>query len=138
MFLKSDTSMLVLSALPIHPEGSPLSHEVMDETRKLAEALCRDDRVLLHGQALPNVGPLVANLDAMQDVAERFDIAAWKTFTHFPFDDPSSAWFLDDHDPALPRVGDRFIERSLELDIDIVCTHKGLSGGSPYASPLDV
>ena len=138
MFLKSDTSMVVLSALPIHPEGSPLSHEVMDETRKLAEALCRDDRVLLHGQALPNVGPLAPTLDAMQDVAERFDIAAWKTFTHFPFDDPSNAWFLDDHDAALPQVGDRFIERSLELGIDIVCTHKGLSGGSPQASPVDV
>ena len=138
MFLKSDTSMVVLSALPIVPEGSPLSMEVMDETRKLAEALCRDDRVLLHGQALPNNGPLSANLDAMEDVARRFEIAAWKTFTHFPLGDPGGGWFLDDHDPSLPQVGERFIERSRDIGVRTICTHKGLSGGSPYASPEDV
>jgi predicted TIM-barrel fold metal-dependent hydrolase len=136
MFLKSDTSMVVLSALPILPEASPLSHEVMDETRRLAEALCRDERVLLHGQALPNVGSLTANLDAMQDVAERFEIAAWKTFTHFPFGE--AGWFLDDNDPSLAQVGERFIEKSLDLGIRTICTHKGLSGGSPYSSPRDI
>ena len=136
MFLKSDTSMVVLSALPILPEGSPLSHEVMDETRKLAEALCRDERVLLHGQALPNVGTLGANLEAMEDVASRFDIAAWKTFTHFPFGE--AGWFLDDHDPVLAQVGERFIQKSLELGVGTICVHKGLSGGSPYSSPQDI
>ena len=56
VFLKSDTDMVVLSALPIEPEGSPMSAGLMDETRRLATALCRDDRMLLHAQALPNVG----------------------------------------------------------------------------------
>ena len=140
MFLKSDTSMVVLSALPIHPEGSPLTHEVMDETRMVAEALCRDERVLLHGQALPNVGTLGSNLDAMEDVASRYDIVAWKTFTHFPdaFGDPGNAWRFDDADPSLPQVGARFVEKSLDLGINIVTTHKGLSGGSPYSSPEDI
>ena len=54
MFLRSDTSLLVLSALPIYPQGSPLSPRIMDETRRIAEGLCRDQRVLLHAQALPN------------------------------------------------------------------------------------
>jgi uncharacterized protein len=140
MFLKSDTTLVVLSALPIYPEGSPLSHQVMDETRAMAERLCRDRRILLHGQALPNVGPLGANLDAMEDVARRYDIVAWKTFTHFPdvFGDPGNAWFLDDHDPSLPQVGERFLQKSEELGIRIVTTHKGLSGGSPYSTPQDV
>jgi predicted TIM-barrel fold metal-dependent hydrolase len=140
MFLKSDTTMVVLSALPIAPEGSPLSAEVMDDTRKVARALCRDERVLLHGQALPNVGPLRANLEAMEDLAGRSPIAGWKTFTNFPdaFGQPGNAWWLDDHDPSLPRVGERFIDASRRLGIHNICIHKGLSGGSPYASPEDV
>jgi predicted TIM-barrel fold metal-dependent hydrolase len=140
MFLKSDTSMVVLSALPIDPEGSPLSAQVMDETRRVTEALCRDDRVLLHGQALPNVGPLRANLEAMEALADRSPIVGWKTFTNFPdaFGDPGNAWWLDDHDAALPRVGERFIDASRRLGIRNICIHKGLSGGSRYASPEDV
>ena len=70
MFLRSDTNMLVLSSLPIFPEGSPLSPEIMDITRKTVEGLCRDERILLHAQALPNVGTQRAALDAMEHTAE--------------------------------------------------------------------
>ena len=69
MFLRSDTSMLVLSALPIYPQGSPLSPRIMDETRRIAEGLCRDERVLLHAQALPNVGRPQDALDGMEAAA---------------------------------------------------------------------
>lgn len=140
MFIRSDTSMLVVSALPIAPEGSPLSFEVMDETRRVARALCRDDRVLVHGQALPNVGKLSANLDAMQALAESDDVAAWKVFTHYPdlFDRNGNAWRLDDADPALPQVGESFIEKAIEVGVPTICAHKGFSGGSRYATPADV
>ena len=140
MFLRSDTSMLVISALPIYPEGSPLSMEIMDETRKVAEALCQDERVLLHAQALPNVGHLSANLDAMEAVAKRRPIAAWKVFTHFPdvYEGNRNAWQLDDHDKALPQVGARFIEKAVALGVPTICAHKGFSSGSGYASPADV
>ncbi|HEX2031883.1 MAG TPA: amidohydrolase family protein [Actinomycetota bacterium] len=140
MFRRSDTNMVVISALPIWPESSPLSHEVMDETRRVVEGLCRDDRVLLHGLALPNVGSFEANVEAMADAVSRFRISAWKTFTNFPdaFGQPGNAWWLDDHDRALPRVGERFIRASVDLGVSTICTHKGLSGGSPYASPIDV
>jgi predicted TIM-barrel fold metal-dependent hydrolase len=140
MFLRSDTSMLVLSALPIYPEGSPLSPKIMDETRRIAAGLCRDDRVLLHAQALPNLGRPEAALDSMDETAGRYPIVAWKTFTHFPdvFEHDGDAWWLDDHDPNLPQVGDAFIERAVSLGIPTICTHKGFSGGSPYASPVDV
>jgi uncharacterized protein len=137
MFLRSDTTMLSLSALPIYPEGSPLSMEIMDETRKMAEILCRDERVLLHGQALPNVGHLEATLDAMEDVARRFPIVAWKTFTHFP-DLYGNGWWLDDHERGVPQVGEDFIRKAGDLGIRIICVHKGLSRGSRFASPADV
>jgi uncharacterized protein len=140
MFLRSDTTMVALSALPIDPDTSPLSPAVMEETLRVTKALCQDDRVLLHGQALPNVGPLPANLEAMEDLAARHPISAWKIFTHYPdaFGDPGNAWWLDDHEPGLPQVGEAFIEKAVELGIPRICTHKGLQGGSRYASPEDI
>jgi uncharacterized protein len=139
MFIRSDTSMLVLSALPIAPEGSPLSMEVMEETRRVSEALCRDERVLLHAQALPNVGDLKANLDAMEVMVEKHPVVGWKIFTNYPdlYTHNGDAWRLDDADPDLDQVGDAFIEKTIELGVPIICSHKGLSRGSPYASPDD-
>jgi predicted TIM-barrel fold metal-dependent hydrolase len=140
MFLKSDTTMLALSALPIAPKGSPLSTEVMDVTRRVATALCHDERILLHGQALPNVGSLEANLEAMESTASKYPIAAWKVFTHFPdlWEGNGDAWWLDDHEPGVARVGERFIRKAVELGVPTICTHKGFSGGSRFASPEDV
>ncbi|HEX6399785.1 MAG TPA: amidohydrolase family protein, partial [Actinomycetota bacterium] len=138
MFLRSDTNMLVLSSLPIFPEGSPLSAEIMDVTRRTVEGLCRDERILLHAQALPNVGTQAAALDAMEHVANRYPVAAWKTFTHFPdaFTGDGNAWWLDDRDGG--DLGERFIRNAVNLGIPTICTHKGLSLGSAHASPDDI
>lgn len=140
LFLRSDTNMVTLSALPIAPKGSPLSQAIMEETRHTAELVCGWESVLLHAQALPNYGPLAANLDAMEENAARYPIKAWKVFTHFPdaFGDPGNAWRLDDRDPSLPPVGHAFIEKARELGIKTICAHKGFGAGSPYASPEDV
>jgi hypothetical protein len=139
-FIRSDTNVVVLSALPIYPEGSPLSPEIMAETRRIVEGLCRDERVLLHGQVLPNVGSIDAVLRGMEETASRYPIRAWKTFTHFPdfFDPGGGAWWLDDHERGLPAVGEPFIRKSVELGISTICVHKGLSGGSRFSSPVDV
>jgi predicted TIM-barrel fold metal-dependent hydrolase len=140
MFLRSDTSMLVLSALPIHAKGSPLSMGIMDETRRITEGLCRDERVLVQAQALPNVGRLGANLEAMEETADRYPVVAWKTFTHFPevFEHNGNAWWLDDHEHGIAKVGEAFIRKAVEVGIPVICTHKGFSGGSRFASPADV
>ncbi len=140
MFLRSDTKKLVLSALPIFPEGSPQSAEIMDVTRRTQLALCRDDRVLLHGQALPNVGTLPAALDAMEVTARTYPIVAWKTFTHFPaaFEGNGNGWYLDDRDRRHPPIAEPFIRKAVELGLPTICIHKGLSLGSPFATPDDV
>jgi hypothetical protein len=140
MFLRSDTKKLVLSALPIHPEGSPESAEIMDVTRKAQLALCRDERILLHGQALPNVGGLAAALDAMEVTARAYPIVAWKTFTHFPaaFEHNGNGWYLDDRDRPHDPIAEPFIRKAVELGLPTICTHKGLSLGSPFATPDDV
>jgi hypothetical protein len=139
MFLKSDTTMTALSALPIAPKGSPLSTKVMDVTRRIVLALCNDERTLMHGQALPNVGSVEANLEAMERTVSKYPIAAWKVFTHYPdLWEGSGGWWLDDHEAGVPKVGERFIEKAVELGVPIICTHKGLSSGSRFASPEDV
>jgi uncharacterized protein len=143
VFLKSDTSMVVLSALPIAPEGSPMSADLMDEARRVAEALCHDQRVLLHAQALPNVGDLSANLDAMAATAERYRIVAWKIFTNYPdlYDGSGNAWRLDDGDPKLAQVGNAFIAQAAQLGVPTITAHKGLANtlgySSTHASPVD-
>ena len=139
-FLKSDTNMVTLSALPIAPKGSPLSAAIMDETRHTAELVCGWESVLLHAQALPNYGRLEDNLEAMEDNAAKYPIKAWKVFTHFPdaFGDPGNAWRLDDADPRLRQVGHAFVEKARELGITTICAHKGFGAGSRHASPEDV
>jgi hypothetical protein len=136
-FLRSDTSMVTLSALPIAPEGSPLSAAIMEETRVTAELVCGWESVLLHAQALPNYPTrehLEKNLELMALNATRFPIAAWKVFTHFPdaFGDPGNYWRLDD------EVGQAFVRQALDVGVPIVCAHKGFGAGSRWASPEDV
>ena len=138
MFLRSDTSVVVLSALPILPEGSPLPLEVMDETRRVAKGLSVNDHILLHAQALPHIGTWTANREAMAANVEEVPVAGWKTFTHLRDPVTGKGYFFDDHDPSLPQVGNAFIEASLDLGVDIICVHKGLSGNSRMGSPRDI
>jgi len=143
VFLRSDTSMIVLSGLPIAPESSPQSAALLDEARRVADALCGDARVLLQAQALPNVGSLPAALDAMAAVVDQYPVVAWKVFTNYPdlYDGSGNAWRLDDADPALAQVGDAFLEHAVALGVPIVTAHKGLSTTLGYtslhASPVD-
>jgi uncharacterized protein len=141
MFVRSDTDMVVLSALPLQPEEKEvLSPDVMDETRRVALALCRNERVLLHAAAYPNVGPLKANLEAMEEAVERHGIVAWKLYTHYPdfYNKSGTGWRLDDGDTAAPKVGEAFIDKAVELGKPVVAVHKGFSFGNPYASPVDI
>jgi predicted TIM-barrel fold metal-dependent hydrolase len=134
MLLRSDTSMVTISALPIAPEGSPLSAAIMDDARVTAELVTGWEPVLLHAQVLPNYGPLERNLELMEENARRYPIAAWKVFTHWPdaFGEPGNYWQLDD------RIGQAFVRKALDLGIPIVCAHKGFGAGSRWASPEDV
>lgn len=139
MFLRSDTTMAVLSALPIPGEANPLSLPVMDRTRRTVEQLCGDGRVLMHGGAYPHVGPIEPALDAMTQAREQYDIAAWKIYTMVPGD---AAFFFDDHDPTKPQIGQRFIDHVREIGPPIICTHKGISaivGSTPeLCTPADI
>jgi predicted TIM-barrel fold metal-dependent hydrolase len=134
VFLKSDTTLAVLSAIPVAPSSSPLTIDDMEHARRIAERVCENERLLLHGQALPAIGSLDAQLAAMDDLVADHPIAAWKIYTHAP----ARGWYLDDHDGSRPQVGNAFLEKVQAIGPRIVCVHKGFGGGSPYASPVDI
>jgi predicted TIM-barrel fold metal-dependent hydrolase len=124
VFGRSDTTMVVLSAIPVLGEPDPLSAEVMDAARRAADELCGDGRVLVQGHAQPNVGRLDAALEAMRAEAERYDIAAWKSYTHV-----GRPWRLDD------ATGEAFLALVEEQGPPIVCVHKGLGGDPADVGP---
>ena len=122
VFQRSDTTMAVLSAIPVLADPDPLSAAVMDSARRAADELCGDGRVLVQGHAQPNVGALEGALDAMRAEAERYELAAWKSYTHV-----GRPWRLDD------STGEAFLALVEEIGPPIVCVHKGLG-----ADPADV
>ena len=117
MFLRSDTNMLVLSALPIFPEGSPLSPEIMDVTRRPSQGSAGTSGSCCTRRRCPTSGGQRAALDAMEHTAQRYPVAAWKTFTHFPgaFEGDGNGWWLDDRDGG--DLGERFIRKAVDLGI---------------------
>ncbi len=136
MFVRSDTTMGVISAVPLLEQPNPLSIDVMERARSTAKELCGDDRrVFLHGQVNPNVGDVHAVVDHMRALASAHPIAAWKVYTHVP---AGRGWWLDDHDPAAVQCGEAFLEGVREIGPKIVCVHKGLANGSAFSSPVDI
>jgi hypothetical protein len=135
VFVRSDTTMAVISAVPLLEQPNPLSIEVMERARATATNVCGDRHVFLHGQVNPNVGDRGAALDHMRALAEAHPIAAWKVYTHVPF---GRGWWLDDHEPGAVQCGQAFIDTVREVGPAVVCVHKGLGGGSTYSSPVDI
>ena len=134
LFLNSDTNMGIISAIPIPPALNALTIDDMERMQRVVERVCDDKRMLLHGQVLPSYGPLDEQLAGMPQLIEDHPIAAWKIYTHAP----GRGWYLDDHDGSAPQVGNQFLERVNEVGPRIVSVHKGFSGGSEYASPVDI
>lgn len=133
IFVRSDTRMAALSGLPIMPEGSPLSPEIMEDTRQMVEALSGDERLVVNALALPQAGPVESVFEEMERAMQLGVVKGWKTFTHF-----AGPWRLDDADPALPQVGHRFLDQVEALGAPVLCIHKGLADGAVSGSPADV
>jgi len=140
MFLESDTTAIVLSAIPF--PGDLLSPEVMAETIRIGEELCGDGRVFMQAQTNPSAALSNEMLrESMAQAAADFPITAWKAYCHAG----GPGWFLDDHDPAAPQVGEAFLAQAEALGIPRVAIHKGFTAiGGPqvdaerYSDPVDI
>jgi predicted TIM-barrel fold metal-dependent hydrolase len=138
MFVRSDTSMSILSALP-SPGMTGLNSDDMVYAIDVATRIGCEGRVLMHGGAYPHRGPIEPALEGMTAAREKYDIAAWKIYTMTPTD---SHFYFDDHDPSRPQIGQRFIDHVRDIGPKIICTHKGISsivGSTPeLADPSDI
>jgi len=118
VFVDSDTDLMVLSFVPSTRNGEPLTIEEAAATAGIVERLEGTHRLLLHGRVNPNQA---GDLEAMAQIADRYPIAAWKTYTQWGPD--GVGYFLDD------EVGLRLIESARALEIRNIAVHKGLPFG---------
>ena len=126
VFVNSDTAVAVLSQVPAVPGNNPLETEEAAATREIINRMSDSERLLIHGIVVPDRGP--EQLEGMQALKEEQRIAAWKVYTQF------GGWRLDDEAIGIP-----FIEKARELDVKLICAHKGLSqfGLDPSISSAD-
>ena len=118
VFLDSDTDLMVLSFVPSTRAGEPLTIEEAAETARIVERMQGSHRLLLHGRVNPNQA---GDLEFMDVLAERYRVAAWKTYTQWGPD--GRGFFLDDD------AGIAFIERAIRLNVRNIAIHKGLPFG---------
>ncbi len=118
VFLDSDTDLIVLSFVPSTRRGQPLTIEEAAATARIVEKMDGTHRIFLHGRVNPNQQGDVEDMDML---AERYPIAAWKTYTQWGPN--GKGFFLDDD------VGLRFIEKARRLGIRNIAVHKGLPFG---------
>lgn len=120
VFLDSETDMMVLSFVPSRRDSEPLTIQEADGVRQLIEQMEGKHRLSLHGRVNPNQA---GDLEGMDELAERWGVSAWKTYTQWGPD--GRGYFLSDEDTGLP-----FIERARALGVNVICIHKGIPFGS--------
>ncbi len=118
IFLDSDTDIMVLSFGPSARENEPVTIEDADRTRKIVEQLQGAKRLMIHGRVNPNQP---GDLEGMDELAEKWDIAAFKTYTQYG---PEGVGFYLHDAPGIAMI-----ERARRLGVRNICVHKGLPFG---------
>jgi predicted TIM-barrel fold metal-dependent hydrolase len=118
VFMDSDTDLMVLSFVPSTRAGEPLTIEEAEATARIVERLEGTHRLLIHGRVNPNQP---GDLEAMDELAAKHRIAAWKTYTQFG---PGGKGFYLDDEPGI-----RMIEKARKLGVKNIAIHKGLAFG---------
>lgn len=118
VFLDSDTDLMVLSFVPSHRDAEPLTIEEASATREIVAKLEGSQRLMIHGRVNPNQE---GDLEGMDELAESWDISAWKTYTQWG---PTGDGFFLYEEPGI-----QLIEKAIKLGIKNICIHKGLPFG---------
>jgi uncharacterized protein len=118
IFLDSDTDMMVLTFVPSTRENEPLTIDEAHNVRQIVEDMEGTKRLLVHGRVNPNQA---GDLEGMDELAERWNVAAWKTYTQWGPD--GTGFYMDD------APGIAMIEKAQKLGIKNICIHKGLPFG---------
>lgn len=112
IFVNSDTHVAALSNVPAEPGQHPIDTAEQAATREVIADLSGSERLVIHGLVHPERG--APALDLMQQQEEAHRVAAWKVYTLW------GDWRLDDD------IGRAFLDRARQLDVKLVCAHKGL------------
>ncbi|MDG2244235.1 MAG: amidohydrolase family protein [Rhodospirillaceae bacterium] len=132
VFMDSDTDIAVLSFGPAPDNQMMPQYSEGAETVRILEALDTTQRLMVHGRCMPTYQE---DLDAMDETAANWPVAAWKTYTqHGPKD---TGFYLDDD------LGQHFIEKVRKTGVNKIAVHKGLpflqyKENLKYASSRDV
>ncbi len=118
VFMDSDTDLMVLSFVPSTEEGEPLKIEEAVATARVVEQLEGTHRLYIHGRVNPNQA---GDLERMDELAEHYKVAAWKTYTQWG-PDRKGFWMYDEPGIAM-------IEKARRLGVRNIAIHKGLSFG---------
>jgi len=118
VFLDSDTDIMVLSFVPSTRQSEPVTIEDADQTRSIVAQLDGSKRLMIHGRVNPNQE---GDIDAMDELAEKWDICAFKTYTQYG---PGGIGFWLHDDPGLAMI-----EKARSLGVKNICVHKGLPFG---------
>ena len=132
VFLDSDTDIAVLSFGPAPGNVMMPQYSEGAETVRIVEALGTTQRLMVHGRCMPTYP---GDLEAMEETAANWPVAAWKTYTqHGPQD---TGFYLDDD------LGELFLEKARKTGVHRIAVHKGLpflqyTENLKYASSRDV
>ena len=116
--MDSDTDMMVLSFVPSRRAAEPLTIEEAAATAEIVERMEGTHRLLIHGRVNPNQD---GDMQGMDELAERWRVSAWKTYTQWGPD--GKGYFLSDD------IGLAFIDKVRKLGIKNICVHKGIPFG---------
>lgn len=119
VFVDSDTDMMVLTFVPSPADAEPLKIEEADVTKRLLNQEGTSSRLLVHGRVNPNQA---GDLETMDELAERWQVSAWKTYTQWGPD--GVGFWLDDEATGIP-----FLEKARALGIKNIAVHKGIPFG---------
>ena len=134
VFVESETAVAVLTSGPGLGPDRMLFNREMAATRELLDGFGAGGRLLNHCVVHANVPSEIEGMERERDARKP---VGWKVYT-MGAASPAAAegaggWYLDDE-----RTGIPFLERALELEVPLVCAHKGISQLAPTGSPRDV
>jgi hypothetical protein len=118
IFLNSDTTVAVLSALAATDDQNPLTNDEIAQARNTINMMASSQRLVNHCMVLPNYNQQ-AQFDGMQHIHDMYGVGAWKVYT--PWGPNGTGYFLDDTDTGIPMI-----QKGLAVGVNLFCAHKGV------------
>ena len=118
IFLNSDTTVAVLSALAATDDTNPLTNTEIAEARDTINMMASSQRLVNHCMVLPNYNQ-AQQFAGMEQIKDMYGVGAWKVYT--PWGPNGTGYYLDDTATGIPMI-----QKGLSLGVNLFCAHKGV------------